>query len=318
MVAKAQNLIDYFRTLVWMDTLIEMLGLGPTGLDRLYFEKYASNTESSDATVGEPDRRFLRYMHGRSIPRPDPVIAINTDGSASMLKLDPLRAMELEAPGSARWFFHPLFNLMHERVVSSEAALERMMQREVPGFSEFRNFLDLMVSRVRRPRFEEPFYESRRRSFLRKEVASSFSLHMVREELLRLDEEIVCFLFKRDDDQYYRRRSSISREVNSLSREVSIGHLTAGIGLYLEAEFMVAPDRIQPIAELIEFQLVSIEEENRFKRIGKKLIETIRREFSFYTLPGYCPKLAEVNGYPASWRSEISNKEMKFGKTKPE
>lgn len=301
MAANPQSWVDYFRTIVWIDTLIETLGVGHTALDRVYFEKYVSGSVGADEPPGESDRRFFRYFEGKHVPRPDPVINQNPDCGGWQLKIDPLRAMELEAPGSARWFFLPLFNLLDGRIQSSKAFQERMARIDVVG-KLFDHVLGMLAAECKRkfradgPAFAKPLCLTDRRY-----EKAALSIRMVREELLRLDDDIVDVLFHRNGDQFYRRPSEVSYEVNFLLKEVSINRLTAAIGLYLEAELLDSVGRIQPIAELIEFQLSSLDQELNFKRVARQLALVVRMGFGSQVLAGYCRNEAEINAFPASW-----------------
>lgn len=301
MAANPQSWVDYFRTIVWIDTLIDMLGMGHTALDRLYFEKYVSGFVGTDEPSGESDRRFSRYFEGRHVPRPDPVINPALDCSRWQIKLDPLRAMEFEAPGSARWFFLPLFNLLDGRIQSSEACRKWMAGIDA-GDELFDRLLRTLAAECKRhfrgdgPAFVNPLCLTDRRY-----EKAPLSIQMVREELLRLDDDIVHVLFQRKGGQLYRWPSEVAHEVDFLSKEVSINRLTAAIGLYLEAELLVSVDRIQPIAELIEFQLPSLDQELNFKRVARKIEAVVRMGFGPQVLAGYCRKEAEINAFPASW-----------------
>ncbi len=302
MAANPQSLIDYFRTIVWIDSLIDMLGMGHTALDRLYFEKYVSCPVGADEAPGESDRRFSRYMEGKNVPRPDPVITLASDCSSFQVRLDPLRAMEQEAPGSARWFFHPLFNLLDGRIQSSKATLKRMRSIQDPGGKLFDDLLKMLRSELKKSlRSGGTVHNLPACLAGRRGDGYPYSIRMVQEEILRLDDDIVHVLFQERGEQLYRRPSEVSREVDFLSREVSVGHLTAAIGLYLEAELLVAVDRIQPIAELIKFQLPSLDREQNFKRVARKIATVVRRGFPPYELDGYRREEAEINGFPASW-----------------
>lgn len=307
MAARPQSLVDCFRTIVWMDRLINQLGTTHTALDRLYFEKYVSCFLAADEQAGESDRRFRRYFEGKNVPRPDPVIAPNQEGSGWEIKLDPLRAMEQEAPGSARWFFHPLFNLLDGRIHSSEAIVKWMRERRDPGGELFDEVFKMLISGWERSLRREGKREPPACFSIGHEKGSQFSIQMVREEMLRLEGSIVSAFFQEKDGQLYRRPSPVTEEVEFLAMKISLDHLTAAIGLYIEAQLLGALDRIDPIAALIEHQLPSLDEEANFKRVSEKLAIVIRDGFGARDLLGYSRLAAEVNGFPASWGNYIRN-----------
>jgi len=292
--------IDWARTIVWFDVLSQRTNLGASGLDSHYMRACSefSNLRTIDRQL-EPDNRFSLYKDGLASPRPD-LLPGGLPGA--------LHVMEELVPGSAYWYFHPLFNLLDGPIHSSQAYLKK---RENPGLKLMEEAINTIRNEGNRAQMLGKSVKERRRlkaleaarciALDPRQEINPFSTQRIHSEVLRLGDAMTKILFSSLNDRMYRRYRNIRSEIKELGDRTSLDRLAAGIGLVLEAENMCDHTRHIAAASYVKAQLGALYKERYLQRVQEMLATIISLRFISGGLEGYSSDFT-TSGVPESWK----------------
>jgi len=216
--------------------------------------------------------------------------------------------MEELVPGSAYWYFHPLFNLLDGPIHSSQAYLKK---RENPGLKLMEEAINTIRNEGNRAQMLGKSVKERRRlkaleaarciALDPRQEINPFSTQRIHSEVLRLGDAMTKILFSSLNDRMYRRYRNIRSEIKELGDRTSLDRLAAGIGLVLEAENMCDHTRHIAAASYVKAQLGALYKERYLQRVQEMLATIISLRFISGGLEGYSSDFT-TSGVPESWK----------------
>lgn len=215
-------------------------------------------------------------------------------------------AAEYCFPGSSRYFFHPIFNLLAGRIESSEKT--RARSRRIPDawveqalrLGQADEAAEYAASNAR--------FDSRARVRVPK-TARDDSLDWIHANMYALVPEARNTLLKRTGLARGWRRAShtLDHEITALGSLPALEALAGAFALHLEANAIRDAERSEVSRRFVIEQLARVNNEAILRRVAKLIEMSVMDRLNYSSFARYDPEWIAIHTLPDSWRGLASD-----------
>jgi hypothetical protein len=280
----------------------------------LFANALKADTGLSSGSIGERIRRTAYAPISKLSEAPSPHTVSAYLSGKRPIPFDPpgsstpswLMAAEYCFPGSSRYFFHPIFNLLAGRIESSEKT--RARNRRIPdAWAEQASRLG-QADEAAEYAASNAKFDSRARVRVPR-TAQDESLDWIHANMYALVPEARNTLLKRSGLALGWRRAfhTLDHEIATLGSLPALEALAAALALHLEANVIRDAERSEASRRFVIEQLARLKSEAILRRVAKLIAMSVTDRLSYSSFARYDPEWIAIHTLPDSWRGLASH-----------